>query len=37
MATFCLVTRMTPRDYRALTLRERAAFIEAYSDLHGRQ
>lgn len=35
MATFCLVTRMSPTEYRQLTLRERTAFVDAFKDLKG--
>jgi len=35
MATFCLATRMSPSEYRRLTLRERSAFVEAFQDLKG--
>jgi hypothetical protein len=35
MATFCLAMKMTPNDYRQLTLRERNAFIDAFVERAG--
>jgi hypothetical protein len=32
MAHFCLVTGMSPKDYRQLTLQEYRAFIEAIEE-----
>ena len=32
MATFCMVFRISPSEYRSLTLREYLAFIKAYSE-----
>ena len=32
MAMFCLAMKMTPDEYRALTLRERDAFISAFEE-----
>ena len=32
MAMFCLAMRMTPDQYRGLTLREREAFITAFEE-----
>ncbi len=37
MAAFCIVTKLTPSDYRQLTLRERQAFMDAYQDLHKKE
>jgi len=34
MARFCLMTHMTVRDYKALTLRERNAFMQALKEKH---
>jgi hypothetical protein len=34
MAAFCLAMRMSPEDYRRLTLRERDAFISAFEERH---
>jgi hypothetical protein len=36
MASFCLVTKLTPTEYRQLTLRERQAFMDAFHDLHSK-
>ena len=35
MAAFCLATKMSPRDYRALTLRERNAFVDKLTEEDG--
>lgn len=35
MATFCLAMKMTPADYKALTLRERNAFVDAFMERAG--
>ena len=32
MASFCLATRMSPTEYRQLTLRERNAFIDKLTE-----
>ena len=32
MAMFCLAMRMTPADYKQLTLRQRNAFIDAFME-----
>jgi len=32
MAMFCLAMRITPDEYRALTIRERDAFIAAFEE-----
>ena len=32
MAMFCLAMRMTPAEYRQLTLRQRNAFLDAYME-----
>lgn len=32
MAKFCVATKMSPSEYRTLTLREFEAFIEALND-----
>ena len=37
MAAFCLVTKLTPSDYRSLTLRERQAFLDAFNDMHKKE
>lgn len=34
LAKFCLLTRMTYKDALELTDTERAAFIEAYNEIH---
>ena len=34
MAVFCTVTRMSPTDYKALTLRERNAFADVLADMN---
>ena len=35
MAYFCLATGLSPVDYKALTLRERQAFVSAYLKRNG--
>jgi hypothetical protein len=35
MARFCLATGQSPDVYRGLSLRERAAFIDAHIEMHG--
>ena len=35
MATICLATQMSPSDYKALTYRERSAFIDAFIKRNG--
>ena len=35
MATICLATQMSPSEYKALTWRERSAFIEAFVQRNG--
>jgi len=37
MAEFCIATKMSPMEYKALTLRERNAFIEALNDRYGEE
>lgn len=32
MAAFCIATRMSPTEYRKLTLRERNAFIDRLTE-----
>ena len=32
MAMFCLAMRMTPTEYKQLTLRQRNAFIDAFME-----
>jgi hypothetical protein len=32
MAMFCLAMRITPEEYRQLTIRERDAFITAFEE-----
>jgi hypothetical protein len=34
MAKFCLVMKMTPNDYRSLTMREYRAFIGAWNEMN---
>lgn len=34
MARFCLMTKMSPSDYRKLTLQEYAAFIKAVNEMN---
>ena len=36
MAAFCLLTKLSPNDYRQLTLRERQAFLDAFHDMHSK-
>jgi hypothetical protein len=35
MADFCVAVKMTPSEYRELTLIEYSAFIEAFSESQG--
>lgn len=35
MAQFCVATGMAPSEYNRLTMRERAAFIEAVTQRYG--
>jgi len=35
MARFCVMTGMSVSDYKALTIRQRTAFINALHDKHG--
>ncbi len=35
MAQFCLATGLSPVDYKALTMRERGAFVEAFLQRNG--
>jgi hypothetical protein len=35
MARFCLMTKMSPGDYRSLTVLEYAAFVEAVREMNG--
>ena len=35
MAQFVLATRISPTEYKKLTLRERSAFIEALNEMNG--
>ena len=37
MASFCIVTKLSPTDYRQLTLRERQAFLDALNDMHRKE
>lgn len=34
MAQFCLITKMTPTEYRALTTTEYYAFIKMYNEMN---
>lgn len=34
MARFCLMTKMSPSDYRQLTIQEYAAFIKAANEMN---
>lgn len=36
MATFCYVLKISPADYRALTLRERNAFVDVVEEMNKR-
>jgi hypothetical protein len=35
MAQFCVAVKMTPNDFKALTLMEYTAFIDAFSESKG--
>ena len=37
MATFCYVLRMSPAEYRSLTLRERNAFVDVVEEMGRRE
>jgi hypothetical protein len=37
MAEFCVALRMTPAEYKQLTMREYAALAKAYSKFQGNQ
>jgi len=34
MARFCLLTKMSPSDYRSLTLNEYRTFIEVWNEIN---
>lgn len=34
MAKFCIYTKMSPSEYRSLTVREYSAFIEVWNEMN---
>ena len=37
MATFCYVLKISPAEYRSLTLRERNAFVEVVEEMNNKR